>query len=242
MEAGRGVAVRHGIGLAAEGHCRHQAGEDIGRVFHRVCRHQRVQRLEQLGDVGCGLCVQQEGDVDARGAQAGLAEQALVQRAGVERDPFERDAGALAPLGRGVASLGAGQDRTVHTVAQDGELFRTGLQPGGRRHGRHGHGKSGLHPFTTIPHGGSFRARSSGRARIAPHARRTGTRDRSQTHGSTRGYGCPATERFGKRNSPPARIGHKPCRQKENRLASGRQAHGPSVSKSIDTHRSRHSY
>jgi hypothetical protein len=148
------MAVWHGILLAAELHGVDQAGEQVGRILQRVGLHERVERLQQAHRIGCGAGIEQERHVDGGGPKAGLAKQALVQRAGVERDPVDAHAIALGPVLDGVATLGPGDHRHVHPVRQDGELVRLGLGMGqaGRQSNR---GQaSGLQQAAAIEHAG----------------------------------------------------------------------------------------
>ena len=155
MKAGRRVALWNRVLLAAELHRRHQAGKHVLGVFQRIGLHESVQRLQQGSHNGRGPGVEQKSQVYRGRTQAGFAEQPLVQRAGVERDPFDAYAIALDPLGRGVPTLAAGEHRHMHAVRQDDELFRLGLGPDSRRKGS-GNGAHCLNESAAIQHGVSL--------------------------------------------------------------------------------------
>jgi hypothetical protein len=129
------MAERHGHQTAADAHALHEAREDVGRILDPVALHIGVERLEQPRDARHGLGVEQEAHIDRGLAERGLAEQPLLQRAGVEGGPLDGDAVPLGPGLGDVAALRARGDGLHDAVGEDVE--RAALRPRGTRPERH---------------------------------------------------------------------------------------------------------
>ena len=134
VQAGGSVAERDGELLAGHLHALHQAGKDVGGILDRVLLQVVVERFEQRRGAGHDLRVDDEADIDGGLAKAGLAEQALLQRSGVEGRPLDGDAVLLRPVPGDVAALRTGRDRLHDAVGEDVEWpalrVRRAAQPG----------------------------------------------------------------------------------------------------------------
>ena len=152
METGSGVALRDGVLLAAKLHRRHQPREHVLGVVDGVGQHQRVQRLQQVGHIRRGARVDHKRQINRGRPETRFTEQALMQRAGVQRHPVDANTVAGRPFRGGVPPLGTGKHRHVHTVREDGEFFRFGLGPHASRRHDGGHRNPGLHKAAAVDH------------------------------------------------------------------------------------------
>ena len=113
------MADRDADGLAINRHGLTQAFGDVAVILDRVAGHVIVQRVEQLGDIRGRAVVDDIADAEIGAGQPGLAEQAILQRVGIERR--ERRLAILRglPVGQQIGAAFGHQHGLMDPVRQD---------------------------------------------------------------------------------------------------------------------------